>query len=72
MKSVMEGTVIPDLDGPALVTAKRRDGYCGAELLTPFVGKRVRVTIEVLPDPDEDCPPATDADGRKPSDNKAW
>jgi len=37
-----------------------------------FLGKRVRVTIEELADPDEDCPPPTDADGRKASDNRPW
>ncbi len=69
-KLVVEGTVGDDkLESPFLHTkppkANSQTGYYGDDLLINFVGKRIRVTIEVL-DADEDCPPPTDADGRRP------
>ncbi len=69
-KLMIEGTVTYDeLEGHFLYKESPKGGpeihYHGEELLSKFLGKRIRVTIEVL-DADEDCPPPTDADGRRP------
>jgi len=39
-------------------------------LMEKFVGKRIRVTIEEIEE--EDCPPATGADGRRPAGKGDW
>lgn len=72
-KLVVEGTVAYDeLEGHFLYHESPKGGpqihYSGEDFLTDFVGKRIRVTVEVLEDldTDEDCPPPTDADGRRP------
>ena len=75
-KVVIEGKVGEDDDGAFLhthpPTEHTKTGYGGGDILQEFIGKRIRVTIEVLPQEDEDCPPATDADGRRPSGNEPW